>query len=407
MLFFDAHVHVGNFSVKQTEENSKLFAYAKYQKNSADKYHRLAVRKNISKAVCFPFPFCEISFSKQNQYVLDAAAKYPYLFLPLVLPDKTDMLEKNAGSFYGIKDHFYFDFHEKIDRMEVLDFAQQYNKVYIFHAHWKKWDERISLIAKNFPKLKVIVAHSARVAPFAASAQGSSFEDRLLEIKSLIPEALLENFYFETSTIRDPSSIRSLVNTFGSQHVLWGTDYPYYSNDGEDVYDEEIRCIQESQIDDESKERIFSGNFRDLFQKGECWIRHGTKDDAPALLEMTKTISREERKFLAYDKKEDLIRTQIKKGSHVLVAESQEGKIMGFLRFSDRYNDSVMIEEVYVDPQYRGQKVARKLVTSLVPAHSKSCAKSFANNQSIYHVFSSLGFSATPSPKGTMIAWEK
>lgn len=403
MIYFDSHIHLGNLPIMLNEETKDLLAYKEYSKNTPENCIKKALANSVSKAVIFPFPIIEQDFALQNKIILDACQKYPYFFVPFLLPESACELEKKQNSFVGIKDHFYFDFHNQIQRSEVLEFAQSCGKYYIFHAHSKRWGERLSYICKNFPKLQVIIAHSARPAPFL----GTNIQNRIAEFNEIIPKKLLDNFYFETSTIRDCNAIKAIVSTYGEEHVLWGTDFPYYSNKGENVFSMEQSVITESPISDNAKEIIFSGNFRRLFQNNQVWIRHATKHDSSALLKMLGEISAQEKKYLALSLKMSLVKTQIRKGSHILIAESPSNEILGFIRVSDRRNNSVMIEEVYVLPKARGEKIATKMVTSVCPAYSSAEVKTYATNVGMNTTLERLGFKATYSPKKTMIVWTK
>lgn len=352
MITFDCHVHMGILEPKFNDENKKLFAYIKYKKNTPRLHLPQCVKKSIAKAVIFSFPLMEYDFVKQNDYVLDAARKYPYFYIPFLIPESVKSLENKIDDFVGIKDHFYFDFHNQISRNEILDFAEKTNKIYLFHAHKDKWNERIVTICKNFPDLKVIIAHSARPGPYSSI----NIKDRIDEIYGLIPENLRSNFYFDTSTIRDSEAIEYLVKKVGNNQILFGSDFPYYMKEGEDTLNEEMNCVLLSKISDTEKENILSNNFRKLFQKDNIWIRKPTQTDVSDLLETVKNINEQEKKFLALKPKLTLVKGQIRKCSHVLIAESPKKEISGFIRWSDRKDNTIMIEEIYVKPEFRGVK---------------------------------------------------
>lgn len=403
MLFFDSHIHIGEFPAKMSQETEKLLAYRCYSKNSADICIKKALTHSIIRAVVFPFPIMEVPFSRQNDYVINASRRYPYFYIPFLLPEDTDSLRKREHEFVGIKDHFYFDFHEQVKRPELFEYLQEVGKYYIFHAHFKKWNERISFLTKNFPKLKVIIAHSGRPAPF----HGIDMKSRIDDFKSIIPRNLRNNYYFETSTIRDSRALEDLVASFGAEQVLFGSDYPYYAEEGEDVFAIEQRIVMQSKIGDEDKLKICSLNFKRLFQGDKIWIRRATADDSTALLNMLKDVSPLEQKYLALSLKLPLIRSQMKAGKHIFVAETPSGEVVGFLRESDRHNDTIMIEEVYVVPKARGKKVASLLVASACGAHKCALVKTYSENLGMNTVLTRLAFTPIYSPKGTMISWNK
>ncbi|MDO4857594.1 MAG: GNAT family N-acetyltransferase [Thermoguttaceae bacterium] len=402
-MYFDSHIHIGNFSVKISEENKDLLGYIEYSKNTPENCIKKAIANSVVKAVVFPFPLREYSFQKQNDYVLSAAKKYPYFFVPFLLPESPASLDKKKDFFFGIKDHFYLDLLDCRERNDVIDFAQSEHKKYIFHAHWKKWEEKIIYLCQNFPKLEIIVAHSARISPFL----GDDLSSRLKNIKELIPTKYQENFYFETSTIRNSKSIEDLVNIFGPTHILWGSDYPYYSVRGENVFSEEINTICSANISDKDKELILRENFRTFYQNDEIWVRKALPQDSFQLFDIIDTIIPQEQKFLALHLKKPLIRSLIKKGQHLLIAENMSSKIVGFLRSSDRRNNGVMVEEVYVCPEFRGKGIASKLINSICASYESVEVKTFASNSAMIHTLEKMDFIPKYSPKGTMILWTK
>lgn len=403
MLCFDSHVHVGNSEVKISAENSELIAYKKYSPVTPEGYMRKALACGVSKAVIFPFPLMEIPFDEQNSYVMNAAQKFPYFFIPFLIPEPVEKIEKYPKDFAGIKDHFYFDFHNQINRNEILEYAQAYDKVYLFHAHKKHWNDRIKLISKNFPKLRVVVAHAGRPEPFS----GSGLHSRLNEFKKIIPAKVRDNFFFETSTIRNSESIVALVNTFGDEHIIWGSDFPYYSEEKGQVLSEELKVIRDAEISDDVKEKIFEKNFRKLYQKEDVWVRQAMPGDFLSLREMLSQISESEQKFLALKRKSSLVENQMKSGRHMLVAETSSGSLVGFLRKSDRHNRSVMIEEVYVSPKARGQHIATKLINAITPSYESAEVKTFASNVAMNTILTRLNFIPKYSSKGTMISWKR
>ena len=120
---------------------------------------------------------------------------------------------------------------------------------------------------------------------------------------------------------------------------------------------------------------------------------------------MLYTIPKEEQKFLALQLKMDLLKQLIRKGKHIIIAESSKGEIQGFLRWSDRHNNTVMIEEVYVLPKYRLNKIATLLISNILQTYNRAQVKTFANNDGINHLLKKMLFKPTFSKKRTMISW--
>jgi aminocarboxymuconate-semialdehyde decarboxylase len=83
------------------------------------------------------------------------------------------------------------------------------------------------VMARN-PKLKVILAHGGGYLAHYWARMDHAHRARP-DLKTVIkkkPSSYLERFYFDTITF-DPDMLGHLIQRFGADHVLLGTDYPY------------------------------------------------------------------------------------------------------------------------------------------------------------------------------------
>ena len=400
MLLFDAHVHIGVAKFTNIKkEHISLPAYNNATANTFRNYLRVSSAKGVTKCLAFPFPFNEIKIASANKYVLECAKKEPTLILPLLLPDDIKNIETNIDDIYGIKEHFYLKNSNDV-LFPIYDLLQKTGKVLLIHAHRNEWDKKISEISSNFPELKVIVAHCARKQPFSAEGLIDNVKDILSASKKR------DNLYFETSTIRTNDGVLTqLVNLVGDEHILWGSDFPFYRVKDEDVYKQEHEFIFSSTLSAESRRKIFSENFRRLFQENNIWIRHACDHDSDTLINMLDGISGAERKLLAISAKLPLLKRMLRKPKHVFVAENSEGHILGFLRKSDRPENGALIEEVYVPPNYRGSGIGRLLIESVIKALSYAEMKTYSSNDAIVTIAKKLGFKPTFTREKTMIHW--
>ena len=401
-MFYDAHVHIGAPKVIPGSSFLSLPGYERYSPNVPEKFIKRALAKSVQRALIFPFPFPDHSISELNSTVLKATSKYPFFFTPLLFAKDVQDIEPHIDLISGVKSHFYLQGKDTLPNPEILDFLRAYNKVYLFHAHMRYWKQHIEYICKNFKGLNVIIAHGARM-PFSTEQYSL---DRVDEIASWIPSRKRSNFYFETSTVRRSSVIRKIIDTFGANHVLWGSDYPYYETKGEDVLQKEIETINEALSGVEEGDHVLHGNYRRLMGF-ELDIRYAAVSDAPDVLKMIDSIQEPDAGFLALHLKRQTIRSRVRKASHLLVARNRDDVLLGFLRWSDRPNRGMIIEEVYTDPDSRGMGIATKMITSICPSFEYIDAKTFASNYAIVKVFNSLGFVPTPTAKRTMINWRK
>ena len=390
-MYFDSHVHVGCPKAKPTTEQKEWFGYSGYVKTTPEKFIKTALAHSVVRALAFPFPFAECGVEKLNAEIIKVAQKYPYFFTPLLLSPTV------------AEGHFYVQGRDELPNAEMLEYLESKGKVYLFHAHSCSWEKHIKYITSNFKKLRVIVAHSARLPEFV-KVDPLEWVDI---IHSWISKKSLSNVYFDTSNIRKSDVIRKMVARFGAEHILWGSDYPYSCAKGEDVLQSEIDVVEKAVGDLPNAEMIRNGNFRRLYLPDEVEISLASVSDAQELGLILSNISDQDSKFLALHLKIAYVRDRVRKASHILVARGRDNHVAGFLRWSDRSNDAMVIEELYVHPDFRGKRIAQKLVENLCASFKHAEAKSFAENTSVAHVFKSQGFSPRYTPKGTMINWRK
>lgn len=399
MLLFDSHVHIGVLVKNIDDERNSLPGYIYDRTNTLSNYLRVSSAKGVSKCLAFPFPFKELNRASANKYILECARKEPTLILPLLLPDDIRSIEANINDIYGIKEHFYLDNSNDV-LFPIYDLLQNTGKVLLIHAQRNEWQKKISEISSNFPDLKVIIAHCGRKQPFSDEGLIDNVKDILAASKNR------NNLYFETSTIRTNGvSLTELINLVGDDHVLWGSDYPFYKEKNEDVYKLEYEFISSSNLPDDSKKMIFSENFRHLFQTNNIWIRRACKHDSDTLINILEGISVPERKLLAINAKASLLKKMLREPKHVFVAENSKGQLIGFLRKSDRSGNGVFIEEVYVSANYRGCGIGRLLIESVTKAFSYAEMKTYSSNYPIINIARKLGFKPTFTSKKTMINW--
>jgi aminocarboxymuconate-semialdehyde decarboxylase len=83
-------------------------------------------------------------------------------------------------------------------------------------------------VMERYPQLKILLAHAGGYLPHYWArmdhAHGARPDTRT-KIKQK-PSTYLERFYFDIITF-DPVILRNLIDRFGADHVMLGTDYPY------------------------------------------------------------------------------------------------------------------------------------------------------------------------------------
>ena len=397
MMIFDAHGHLGKRSfAKPSGEDLPIF------NNAAEitwpVFARLAESHGVFKALVFPFPFPTINARRANEYVIEAGRRRADLFLPLLLvSDTPSFIGKHLSEIAGGKEEFYLPgARDPKAFFPVYDLLQQAGKVLLIHPHWEDRITRIKNISRNFPRLRMILAHSGRKWPFTG--------DDVLE--SIVPELRsVGNLVFDTSTIRTPKVISGLVKSVGALRVVFGSDFPFYKERGEDTFKLELASVTSAGLCDSDLECVLRGTFRSLFL-GDRWIRRVCREDAGKLMGLLEEIASVERKHLAIDKKLDVFRANIRTERHILVLENSSG-ILGFLRESGRPNGGAMVEEVCVCPKHRGLGYAKMLLQFVQKMFANLEAKTFLSNSTMNCLLERTGFLAPGKQKAkSILVWK-
>ena len=399
-MIFDAHVHIGkkNFMGKVNEANKDLPAYNAIMDNSWEEYYKVAVKNRIYKALIFPFPLEEVDFMKANDYIKQAYKMNQEILIPFFLiNERLSVEDLEQIDIYGVKEHFYITRNMDIKAFfHIYEYLQEKDKILYLHPHMSERVDRIHVIRKNFPRLKIILAHSGRKWPFTG--------DDVLEL--IIPELKsYEDVYFDTSTILDKKVISNMVKVIGSHRVLFGSDYPF-PKPGEDIYKTELNVIDKLDVGAGDKENILRNNFKRLFLN-DIWIRRVAKEDRQKILDIFKTLPRKERKFLALDQKMDVIKSTIRDERHIYIAENSQD-IVGYLRESGRSNNGALLEEVLVAEKYRGKGVAKLLMGAVSSKFNYVEAKTLSDNMVVNNLNIKLGLDIiSQSKSGKILYWRK
>ncbi len=83
-------------------------------------------------------------------------------------------------------------------------------------------------VMEKYPKLKVVLPHAGGYLAHYWARMDHAWKARpdCRTILKKKPSKSLEKFYFDTITF-DPTMLNQLIERFGADHVLLGTDYPY------------------------------------------------------------------------------------------------------------------------------------------------------------------------------------
>lgn len=116
----------------------------------------------------------------------------------------------------------------------------------------------------NFPTLKFSFAHFGGVLPFLKDRFDTVYT--MLRMRNIVkdlgkvPSEIFKNVYCDTSAVKSKNILKMALDTFGAEHLLWGSDYPA----NKDVSGS-INVIRELDILEEQKENILGRNLENFF----------------------------------------------------------------------------------------------------------------------------------------------
>ena len=128
---------------------------------------------------------------------------------------------------------------------------------YVQETNWALTRMIFGGVFEKYPLLKVFASHGGGNFPYQFGRLCHAFGVRA-EAKEHIkrpPYEYLENIYFDTITHWTPA-LQFLADSFGADHILMGTDYPYDMADPDPV-----RSVDELRITEAERDLIKSGNW--------------------------------------------------------------------------------------------------------------------------------------------------
>jgi aminocarboxymuconate-semialdehyde decarboxylase len=111
-------------------------------------------------------------------------------------------------------------------------------------------------VMERYPKLKVVLPHGGGYLAHYWERMNHGWKARP-DCRTVIkkkPTTYLEKFYFDT-IVFDPAMLQNLVNRYGAEHVVLGTDYPFDMG-----VDDPVGFVQQVKLSALDKARIIGGN---------------------------------------------------------------------------------------------------------------------------------------------------
>jgi len=120
-------------------------------------------------------------------------------------------------------------------------------------------------ILSEYPSLKIVTHHTGGMIPFFANRIESFYARELAKILSIAkgPKEYFGKIFYDTATEGNVPALNCASDMFGSERLVFGTDYPF--RNVSEVHSI-IEAVSKMDVTEEEREAIFGGNASDLFR---------------------------------------------------------------------------------------------------------------------------------------------
>jgi predicted TIM-barrel fold metal-dependent hydrolase len=165
---------------------------------------------------------------------------------------------------------------------EVSDYPNETESKYLIHVNFR-WPYRTTLamtrlafsgVFEKYPTLKIITHHCGAMVPFFAERIRVNFltfekfgaSPKFGHHLTKRPIDYYRMFYADTATNGSTPALMCGYAFFGAGHMLFGTDFPYDAQLGDIFLRQGIAAIEQMDIPNSEKKKIFEENARELFR---------------------------------------------------------------------------------------------------------------------------------------------
>jgi 6-methylsalicylate decarboxylase len=114
-------------------------------------------------------------------------------------------------------------------------------------------------IPSRFPDIKIILPHLGGFAPFLM-ARLDQLQDHFLPASATPPSVQAKYFWYDTVNA-NPLALRCTQEAVGTDHLLFGTDYPFWRDDAFKLC---VDYVAEAGLSKRDVDRILDGNAQEL-----------------------------------------------------------------------------------------------------------------------------------------------
>ncbi|MDA3833860.1 MAG: amidohydrolase family protein [Spirochaetales bacterium] len=186
----------------------------------------------------------------------------------------------------GLDSPEYFPFYEKVvehdlpillhgthwECPEIMDMEHSWRFLHVFgwdyDATQAVWRLIFGGVLDRFPTMKIVTHHLGNYFPFFVRRVEQNFNKFLSD---QLPKHISEywgNIYGDTAVDGSPGAFPCGYSFFGADRMLYGSDYPFGAEAGEDFIRENLAGVKAMYIPDAEKEKILRLNARKLLKIG-------------------------------------------------------------------------------------------------------------------------------------------
>jgi len=127
-------------------------------------------------------------------------------------------------------------------------------------------------VLEKYPNLKFITHHCGGMTPFFEQRITIAYDMNEKRLKSRVKQGLTKpvidyyRMFYADTAVHSKSAIRCGYEFFGPEHILFGTDMPYDDELGFRFVRQAVEAIEEMEIPEADKKKIFEDNARHLLR---------------------------------------------------------------------------------------------------------------------------------------------
>ncbi len=233
----------------------------------------------VSAVACLPLTDMDAALKEADRAIVDLKFRGVEIFSdlrgrPIDSPEFMPLYEKMASYALPIWLH-------PAREPKVPDYAGEERSKYLVHLIFGyPYQSSVAMtrlvfsgVFEKYPHLKVITHHLGGVVPYLGERirvlydqfemrQGFKYDPYLTKS----PSEYYRMFYNDTALCGDTAALMCGYQFFGAEHILFGTDMPFDGQIGYRLVRETLRSLEEMEIPDAEKKKIYEGNARRIMR---------------------------------------------------------------------------------------------------------------------------------------------